>query len=139
MAVKVEKTRNGGEWTEARYRSFLISTLRRSTSRWGPRNECKKDARHHEKLLNPATGRLVFHSKCAGCGELYPETTCSVDHIEPVIDPDKGFKDWDTYIERMYCEKEGFQVLCIACHNAKTKEERDRATQRKRRERAVRT
>lgn len=139
MAVKVEKTRNGGQWTEARYRSFIISTLRRSSSRWGPRNECKKAARHEEKLPSPTTGRPVFHCKCAGCGELFPETTCSVDHIQPVIDPHVGFVNWDTYIERMYCEAEGFQVLCTECHDNKTKEERDIGTQRKRRERAVRT
>lgn len=139
MGVKVEKPRCNGQWTEARYRSFIISTLRRSSSRWGPRNACKKAARHHEKLPSPTTGRLVYHCRCAGCGGLFPETTCSVDHINPVIDPKVGFQDWDTYIERMYCEADGFQVLCEDCHSTKTKEERDIATERKRRERAVQT
>lgn len=132
--AKVVKTRNGGEWTEARYRSFIVSTLRKSSSRWGPRNEAKRDARHHEKLPN-ATGRLVFHSKCACCNELVPETTSSVDHIEPVVDPAVGFVNFDVYIQRMYCEKEGFQVLCKPCHDTKTAGEREIATERKRRER----
>ena len=131
----VEKPRNDGQWTEARYRSFIISTLRRSSSRWGPRNSAKRAARHHEKLPSPTTGRPVFHSKCAGCGGLFPETTTSVDHIAPVIDPNTGFKSWDEYIERMYCEGEGFQVLCDECHTKKTTEERAIATERKRRER----
>jgi len=134
MPAKPDKPRNGGEWTEARYRSFIISTLRRSSSRWGPRNEAKRDARQAEKFPNDR-GRLVFHSKCRGCGAIVPETTASVDHINPVIDPKVGFENWSTYIERMYCEKDGFQVLCKPCHDAKTKEEREIATERKREER----
>lgn len=129
------KTRNGGEWTEARYRSFIVSMLRRSSARWGPKNEAKRDARYPTKLLNRKTGRYAFHGKCAGCGEMFPETTLAVDHIDPVIDPHVGFVDWDTYIARMYCEKEGFQVLCQSCHKEKTDKERQIATERKRRER----
>ena len=86
IQMKVDKPRNGGEWTEARFKSFIVSALRKVSSRWGPRNTCKKEARYFEKLPN-ATGRLVFHSVCAGCGEVVPETTSSVDHINPVVDP----------------------------------------------------
>lgn len=126
------KTRNGETWTEARYRSFIVSALRKLTTRWGPKNACKRDARHHEKLLN-SRGRLVFHSKCNNCGVLVPEVDASVDHIEPVIDPEVGFTSWDEYIERLLCEKEGFQVLCKPCHDHKTKQEREVAKERKRR------
>jgi len=135
MGSKVVKTRNSGQWTEARYRSFIISALRKVSSRWGPKNEAKREARHYEKLPNE-NGRLVFHSKCAGCGALVPETTAAVDHINPVVDPAVGFVNYDVYIERMYCEKEGFQVLCKPCHDEKTAGEREIATERKRRERA---
>ncbi len=128
------KTRNSGTWTESRYRSFIVSMLRKSSARWGPRNECKKDARHHKKLPNDK-GRLVFHSICSACKAIIPETTSSVDHINPVIDPQIGFIDWDTYISRIYCEKEGFQILCSSCHTIKTKGEREIATERKRRAR----
>ena len=114
----VAKPRNSGQWTESRYRSFIVSTIRKSSARWGPKNEAKKDARHFEKLPNPK-GRLVFHSCCAMCNAIIPETTSSVDHIEPVIDPKKGFVSWDEYITRMYCEREGFQVLCSSCHSIK--------------------
>jgi hypothetical protein len=57
-----------------------------------------------------------------------------VDHIDPVIDPAVGFVSWDTVIERLFCEVEGFQVLCWACHHAKTNEERAIATARRRQE-----
>jgi hypothetical protein len=47
-----------------------------------------------------------------------------MDHIAEVI-PVEGFKDsvwdWNVYMERMFCPKEGFQVLCKECHTAKTR------------------
>lgn len=125
------KTRNGGLWTEGQYTSFIKSMLRKGSTRWGPKYACKKDARHHEKLVGP-TGRLVFHSLCAGCNKLYPETTCAVDHINPVVDPNTGFKTWDILIERLFCEKENLQVLCKDCHDIKTQEEKAINTERKR-------
>jgi 5-methylcytosine-specific restriction endonuclease McrA len=133
--VKPTKTRNNGTWTEARYRSFVTSALRKSSSRWGPKFAAKRAARHPEKLPHPDTGRLVYHSKCAGCSSLVPETTSAVDHIVPVIDPHVGFVSWDDFIERLHCEQEGFQVLCKPCHDEKTKKERAIATERRRAER----
>jgi len=132
--MAVEKTRNGGKWTESQYRSFIISMLRKGSTRWGPRNEAKKLARHPIKLPNDK-GRLVYHSICAMCDNVVPETTASVDHIDPVVDPSIGFRGFDEYIERMYCELEHFQVLCSPCHDNKTAGERNIATERKRRER----
>lgn len=48
-----------------------------------------------------------------------------VDHIIPVVDPVTGFLSWDEVVERMFCEKDGLQVLCKACHDKKTQDERD--------------
>lgn len=132
--IKTIKTRNSGTWTEARWRSFIVSMLRKNTNRWGPRNNVKKSARWHKKITN-ANGRLVYHSICAKCHKKVPETTSSVDHILPVVDPYTGFVDWNTYMERLFCEEEGFQVLCNPCHTKKTKGERLVATRRKQRER----
>lgn len=125
-----DKPRNTGQWTEARYRSFIISMLRRGTNRWGPKNETKKDARVERGIY-----------LCASCGEKVPptvkgedgkrKTNISVDHIEPVIDPKKGFTTWDDYIERMFCEKDNLQLLCKSCHDNKTKQEKEIARNRK--------
>lgn len=129
------KTRCGGQWTEARYNSFIKSLLRKG--RWGPK---------YEALRNARVSRGVY--KCACCGAEGPKTlpplegrkrrrnNAAVDHINPVIDPAVGFVDWDTVIERLFCEVEGFQVLCWACHHAKTNEERAIATARRRKEKA---
>lgn len=50
-----------------------------------------------------------------------------MDHIIPVVGAD-GFTTWDDYIERMFVDREGFQVLCKACHKIKTDEEKGERT-----------
>ncbi len=128
---RVPRTHNSGTWTAGQYRSFIKSGLRRMSQRWGPKYVCKKEARHPVKLANER-GRMVFHSICAGCGHIYPETTCAVDHIKPVIDPAVGFVGWDEVIARLFCETDNLQVLCTECHNKKTKEEKEIDKQRRR-------
>lgn len=46
-----------------------------------------------------------------------------LDHIIEVVDVSKGFCDWNTYIERLYCSPEGYQGLCRSCHAEKTAKE----------------
>lgn len=125
-----QKPRNNGQWTEARFRSFITSCLRRATNRWGPKNLTLQEAR---------VSKGVY--RCAGCKEDVPVTVkleghkrtrnVFVDHIYPIIDPQKGFTTWDEYIERMFCEKSGLQVLCKDCHDKKTAQERQEAKERK--------
>ena len=117
--VKPPKKRNNKQWTEARFNSFIKSLLRKGTMRWGPINSTKKSAWVER-------GKYL----CAGCKKVVPLTVDKsknvfVDHVEPVVDPLVGFKDWDTYINRMFCEESNLQVLCKACHDKKTKKERD--------------
>ena len=114
------KTRNGGTWTEARFSSFIKSLLRKGSMRWAPINQVKKAAWVER-------GKYL----CAACNEVVPLTVDGkknvfVDHKHPVVDPEEGFVSWDTYINRMFCEAEGLQVLCNRCHNTKTAEERGR-------------
>lgn len=128
------KTRCNNQWTEARYRSFIISALRQATRRWAPISQTQKDAR---------VSRGVY--KCAGCGEHVPASikegtkrvkNVFVDHIEPIVDPEVGFVSWDEYIERMFCEQDNLQLLCKACHDVKSTEEREVANNRRRREKS---
>lgn len=117
-----EKIRNSGNWTQARFNSFVKSMLRQGTRRWGPIQECLKDAR-------VSRGYYL----CNGCKEEVTATikedrkrvkNAIVDHIHPIIDPAVGFTTWDDCIERMFCEKENLQVLCKNCHDKKSTEER---------------
>jgi len=116
--------RNGGKWTEARYRSFVTSTLRAGSRKWPPKYETLNAAKT-EKKINKATGRLAQHYLCAMCEQEYTQKDVQVDHIKPVIDPKKGFISWDTYIDRMFCEGKNLQVLCKICHAEKTKIEKE--------------
>tara|TARA_R110000824_G_scaffold52818_1_gene146640 strand:+ start:10 stop:378 length:369 start_codon:yes stop_codon:yes gene_type:complete len=116
--MKPVKTRNSNTWTEAKFNGFIKSLLRKGTMRWGPINVVKKSAWVER-------GKYL----CAGCDQVVPLTVDKkknvfVDHIEPVVDPAVGFKDWDTYIGRMFCEQVNLQVLCKACHDVKSSEER---------------
>lgn len=122
--------RNGGRWTEAKWRSFIVSLLRSGQRRWPPKQEAVKSAKVG-KQINEATGRLADHYRCAACGNVFPLKQVQADHIEPVIDPAVGFVDWGTYITRMFCEKDNYQILCKDCHKAKTAKERQTAKERK--------
>jgi hypothetical protein len=74
---------------------------------------------------------------CACCGDIGPATlpplqgqkrrrnNAAVDHIDPVVCTRRGYIDWNTYIERMFLEEDGYQVLCWKCHSAKTRDERE--------------
>lgn len=46
-----------------------------------------------------------------------------VDHIDPVVDPEVGFVDFNTYIKRMWCDPSKLQKICGECHRKKTNEE----------------
>lgn len=112
-------------WTEGRFRSFVFSQIRAGMRRYPPKFQCLKEAKVGKKL-NPASGRQAEHYKCAGCSKDFPQKEVQVDHIKPVVDPRKGFIDWNTYIDRMYCKAENFQVLCKGCHKTKTLAEKAR-------------
>ena len=116
--------RNAGLWTDARFHSFVSSTLRAGSRRWPPKYSCL-NASKTEKKVNVKTGRLAQHHQCAECKEEFVSKDVQVDHIKPVVDPKKGFISWDVYIDRMFCEQKNLQVLCKDCHKIKSKKERD--------------
>lgn len=127
-----EKTRCSGMWTEARYRSFVKGALRQATMKWAPINIVKKRA-------NVRRGFYL----CDECKQEVPATTkegrkrvknVHVDHIEPVIDPAKGWEGWDVLIERLFCEEDNLRVLCTACHKVVTDEEKKIAKERRQKE-----
>lgn len=126
------KTRCSGMWTEARYRSFIKGNLRRASMKWAPISQA----------LGLARAKRGFYT-CAGCKQLVPASAkvgktrkknVHVDHINPIIDPDVGWVSWDSTIERMFCEVENLQVLCTECHDVKTNEEKEKAKERRAKE-----
>lgn len=114
---------NDGEWTEARFRAFVISALRAHMKRFPPKWKALKAAMVGKKI-NKRSGRLAEHYLCASCGGFFVARDVQVDHIDPVVSPEEGFQDWWTYMNRLYCEAENLQVLCKPCHKDKTNAER---------------
>ena len=45
------------------------------------------------------------------------------DHVHEVIEVKKGFCDWNTYIERLWCAAEDYNMLCSDCHSKRTKKQ----------------
>ena len=115
---------NSGQWTEARFRSFITSALRTATQRWPPKFEALKEA-FIDRKINKKTGKLAQHFSCASCKGEFVSKDVQVDHKKPVVDPKKGFQGWEVYIDRLFCEKENLQVLCKPCHSVKTAKEKE--------------
>lgn len=117
------KTRCGGRWTEARFNSFIKGALRGATRKWAPIQDCLKNART----------RRGFYM-CSECKHEVPATikvgakrkkNAIVDHIVPIVDPAVGFTNWHDCVERMFCEEDNLQVMCLDCHLVKCQEEKD--------------
>jgi len=68
---------------------------------------------------------------CSSCSEWHMGKNIQVDHIEPVVDPNMGFKDWNTFIDRLFCDVANLAVLCKSCHEKKTNEEKRIAKERR--------
>jgi len=62
--------------------------------------------------------------QCGVCHEYVGSTKVSVDHIDPVVDVNDGFIDWNTFVARLFCDASNLQVICDTCHDKKTYEER---------------
>ena len=107
-------------------KSFIINSLRRSTFRWPERGKAEKRFRvPHGHYKN---GKVRMGYQCAHCKEVFMKKDTCLDHIEPVV-PDEGFTTFDSYIERMFCSADNFQILCQRCHDTKSADERERKKQ----------
>ena len=112
MGRTVEKTRNGGTWSEARYFGFIRSSLRSAFTKWGPKHAAKKLA------------KVAYNQyECCECEGIFPSKEVEVDHIIPAGSL-KTYDDLPGFVERMFVEADGFQVLCKSCHQLKTNAER---------------
>lgn len=118
--LDIDRPRNGGEWSEARFVSFVKSALR--GARWPQKYECIKAA-FIGLGINPKTGRTCKLHLCPECKGTFPQNQMHADHITAVIGPE-GFVSWDLFIARLYCEADGFRALCKACHAKCTNIER---------------
>jgi hypothetical protein len=88
--------------------NFTMQSLRRATYRW---------AFGHIAMSRQRLERGLY--QCESCKGSFGPKEINKDHIEPVI-PVTGFKSWDQTIERMFAKSDGYQILCLTCHDVKT-------------------
>ena len=118
------------KWTEARMRSFVMSGLRRMTSRWGPKYSVL-NAAYVEDQINPKTKRKRKMYRCALTNKLFPASEMQVDHIEPVIPEKWGRKakwlgyNWNELLPRLFCKETNLQAVSKAAHKLKTKHQNE--------------
>lgn len=114
--------------------SAIRSALRRSFSRSPDVREVMMKVRRErpwfKKDGTPASKPRVEYL-CSECNEWFMGKDIQVDHKEPVVDPEIGFINWDTFIDRLWCSIENLAVLCKNCHNTKTSLEKSIAVERR--------
>lgn len=93
-------------------KQFVTSALRRASYRWPPR---------YMTLKRAHKARNAY--ECEKCKGIFPKKEVQLDHIIPVVDPLKGFTNFDDYVYRMFAADGGWSVLCTGCHDTKTQEE----------------
>ena len=117
---RVAKTRNAGTMSESAFWSFIRSGLRQKSRWWKPITQCKLEAKRPYKGTNK---RQKFEYQCNECKNWFIEKLINVDHIHPAGSL-KCAADLPAFVERLFCETDNLQVLCEACHNIKTQNER---------------
>lgn len=111
---KEEKSQEQLNKEARQLQNWLRQKLRRISFQWPARKQALKDAR-------VSRGKYKCHMcEEAGIDVLYGPKEMVLDHIDPVICPFTGWVDWNTYIERLFCARDGWQAICKDHHAAKT-------------------
>lgn len=121
MGSRVPKTRNNGTMTEADFWGWVRSALRKRSQVWKPVQEAKKNVRRPYVGENT---RQKFEYQCNHCKLWFPEKQINVDHIVEAGSLTKS-SDLPGFVERLFCEVDGLQVLCESCHHIKTQEKKN--------------
>lgn len=125
--MSVERPYNGGQWTQARFNSFVKSALRKASMKWPPIHRVRKKAwvkRGYYKCVGYSRNSHTVSVTLLLRGTKQRAANVFVDHICPVVDGLNSSNTWGSIVERMFVEEEGLQVLCKKCHDAKTADER---------------
>jgi len=120
---KQEKTRGSKTYTESAFWSMIRSCLRQKSRWWKPIYTTKLEARRPNQSDNK---RLKYEYQCVKCQHWFPDKEIEVDHITPVGSLKSG-KDLEVFVENLFCEKEGLQILCKLCHLKNTKKQKEDA------------
>ncbi len=118
IKIKSPKLRNHFTMTESAFWSFIRSNLRRASRFWKPVLQCKQDAR---RKYNGVNKRQKWEYQCAECKGWFNDKEVKVDH-KTECGSLKSAQDLPGFVERLFCEVDGLQVLCDVDHDRKTLE-----------------
>jgi len=107
-------------------KQMIMSALGKVWMVWHGRNEAKRRCKIQDKN-NAHNGWFV----CEKCGS--HREKIEIDHIEPIVKPEEGFVDWNTYIASKFVEADKLQSLCHECHKEKSSQENKLRRENKRR------
>ena len=120
--VLLPRVRGAGLYTESQFWSFIREGLREKHQRWKPRSEAIKLATRRHK-----TDKRRVEVRCALCKKWWGRREVHADHTTPVGSL-KTYDDLPGFVERLFCEVEGYRVLCKGCHkNVTDQQRRERA------------
>lgn len=128
MPKKAAKTRNNGSMTEAQFWAMIRSALRNKSRWWKPITQCKLNGRRAYKGPNK---RQKWEYKCNQCKGWFSDKLINVDHIIPAGELSCS-QHLPMFVERLFCEVDHLQILCIECHNVKTQKERNNGERKNR-------
>jgi len=122
---RVPRTRNHETMTESAFWGSIRSALRQKSRWWKPSSEVKKLARRPYKGVNK---RQKWEYKCVKCKKWHMGKDVNVDHKVPAGTLTCA-KDLPGFVERLFCEIDGLQVLCKNCHGTKTQSDKNNKIQ----------
>lgn len=102
-------------WTRSRYFSFIRSALRSATMRY----PAAQRYLHSKAYKAPAGIRAKFLVDCEICGKAVAKSRADIDHITPAGKL-TDYSDVGGFVERLFTNFEGYQLLCPECHGIKT-------------------
>lgn len=105
-----------------------VITLRRASMRWKYKYQALNAAKVvvNDGFYKNGNVRTKMMFRCACCKKVYDRREVCVDHINPVVDTEEGFSDWNEYVPNLLCEINNLQILCKKpCHAEKTARENE--------------
>lgn len=119
--AKVPRTRNANTMTESEFWAMIRACLRNKTRFWKPRLHVMSLAKRPYSGPNK---RQKYEFQCAHCKNHFPQTQVEVNH-KTACGTLRSGDDLKGFIEKLFCEADGLEVVCKPCH--KLHHEREKA------------
>lgn len=112
-----------GTMSSAERTSFIKAALRGKSRFWKPAQDALKESKRGYNQYECAICKQIGPSKLPPLPWSKKRRVNNViDHIEEIVSVDTGFTTWDSFIANLFCEQDGFQILCYECNKKKTSE-----------------